>query len=394
MKNKYSANYEGVSLVNGGVIYTLTAIFRGKSGTTKALFKTALTLVGITWVPMCVLALFSGTLHDTDNTISFFEDFLIHVRYLFAAPFFILIERMVDRSFVGYVQNSDQLILNFQQDSFGHLVKRLNKLANSYLPEILMLVIIFTMTIVNWTSLSFFNSGRNYLVIRGTRSLSAAGWYYLLVCSPIFQLLLFRWIWRWLIWAYSIIKISTFKLHVDPLHADHLAGLEFLNVVPLAFSYILLAPSAVLSAYIGVAILFNGKVFSAYIFPIAAYVFLLPIILYAPLLVFMPFLIKAKMDSIPSFGNLIRKHNYDYATKWIESDPPKGEQLLGTVDNSSLADINGSYASVQNMKLIPVNFNMILISFAINAIPYIPLVFTYYSAADLFKLLLDSLIGG
>ena len=66
-----------------------------------------------------------GTLEDTDSSISFPEDFLFHVHFLLVVPFLILIEKVVDRSFIGYVKNTDDLIPNSQQDSFNRLVRRL-----------------------------------------------------------------------------------------------------------------------------------------------------------------------------------------------------------------------------------------------------------------------------
>ncbi len=64
------------------------------------------------------------------------------------------------------------------------------------------------------------------------------------------------------------------------------------------------------------------------------------------------------------------------------------------MDNSSLADINGSYGPIEEIKIIPADLMAIGRSFIMNVIPYIPLVFTYYSVAELFKLLLKSMAGG
>jgi len=393
MNDKNSANYDGFSLVSGGLIYALTSVFRGNTGSSKGLIKTAFAISLITWVPLCVLALFEGTLNDTDSTISFFEDFQMHVRFLLVAPFLILIENLVDSTFVGYIKKSDQLIPDERQPAFNRLVRRLDNLTDSYLPEIIALIVIYTIIILNWDHLWVFDSGRNYLAYPGTTTLNAAGWFYLLFCVPIFQLLVFRWLWRWFVWLYSLIKISRFKLHIDPLHADQMAGLEYINLVPITFSFILVAPSAMLSAYIGIDIIYHGANLSQFVFQIATYVFFLPIILYAPLLIFIPKLIHAKSYGIQNFGSLIRKHNTEYVSKWIEGDPPKDDKLLGTMDNSSLADINGSYGSVQSMKLAPINYRMIFLSFVLNVIPYIPLIFTYYTGTFLFKHLLNYLVG-
>jgi len=173
-----------------------------------------------------------------------------------------------------------------------------------------------------------------------------------------------------------------------------MAGLEYLNLVPLTFSFILIAPSAMLSAEMGIDIIYNGTSFTSYSQLILFYVFITPIILYSPLLVFIPNLLNAKRDGIIRFGNLIRKHNLNYFNKWVGEGIVNDEPILGTMDNSSLADINGSYAPIEEIKIFPIDFRMIVVSFIMNVLPYIPLVFTYYSFNELFKIFTKSLVGG
>ncbi|MDX2443998.1 MAG: hypothetical protein QNK30_09380 [Bacteroidales bacterium] len=393
LDSKTSANYSGFSLVSGGLIYSITKIFRRKAKPGKELIHTAIALSVITWLPVCLLALFGGTLNDSDATINFFEDFLLHVRFLLVVPFLILIEKIVDRSFVKNIENSDDLIPNSQQESFNKLVKRLNRLTDSFIPEIVMLIIVYGTIIIFWHITPESEAGRNYLLNTRGDQLNPAGWYYLIISMPIFQMLIFRWIWRWFIWLYSIVAISKYKLHVDPLHADQMAGLEYLNLVPLVFSFILMAPSAVLSAYIGIDIIYNDAILKSYAFQIILYVFLLPIIIYSPLLVYMPFLLRSKSDGIYEFGSLVRKHNNNFANKWIGNYQANKDDLLGSVDNSSLADINGSYGPIAELKIIPIDLKFLVISFVLNIIPYLPLVFTYYSVKDLVNLLLQSVAG-
>ena len=390
-KDNYTANYDGFSLVSGGLIYSITKIFRKKAKPGKELTHTAIALAVITWLPLCILALFESSFEHDDATINFLEDFLVHVRFLIVVPFLILIENIVDRTFISYIKNTDDLIPHSQQESYNKLVKRLDKLTDSFIPEIVMLVIVYSTIIFNWHISSDSAMGRNYLLNSGNDNLSAAGWYYLMISMPLFQMLMFRWFWRWIVWLYSIISISKFKIKTDPLHADQMAGLEYLNMVPLMFSFILIAPSAVLSALIGIDIIYNDAVLKSYTFQLAIYIFLLPIILYLPLAKFIPFLLRAKSEGIYKFGNLLRKHNIDYVKKWIAIDSTNKEPLLGSVDHSSLSDINGSYAPISNLKLIPIDVKLIVLSFILNIIPYIPLVFTYYSMRDLINLLIQSI---
>jgi len=388
-----SANYEGFSLVSGGLIYSLTSVFRRKDNPKSNLRNTAIALSLITWLPLCLLALYYGTLNDDRTTISFFEDFVVHVRFLFVVPFLILIEKMVDRSFVEYIKNSDDIIPNVQQPKYNNLVKRLGKLTRSFLPEIIVLVVYYIIIFTDPQVMNVEDSGRNYLTYPGTNTLNLAGWYNWLFCVPVFLLLIFRWFWRWIVWVYSLIKISYFKLFIDPLHADKMVGLGYLNLVPLTFSYIFIAPSAMMSAVIGIDIIYNGATFMSYYQLILLYVIIAPVILYSPLLIFMPKLVNAKRDGVLLFGDLLRKHNQDYIKKWIDGEPDQNEPILGALDNSSLADINGSYAPIEEIKLFPVDLKMIIVSIFINIIPYIPLVFTYYSFSELFKLFIASLMG-
>ena len=393
LDSKSSANYEGFSLVNGGLIYSLTFIFRKKAKPGRALSNTAIALVLITWLPLCLLALYYGTLSDDNTTISFFEDFLVHVRFLIVVPFLILIEKVVDKSFVEYIENTDNIIPNAQQQDYNQMVNRLKRLTTSYIPEIIVLIIYYTAIFANPEFISAEDSTRNYLTYSDTSALNIAGWYNFLICVPIFILLMFRWIWRWIVWVYSVIKISRFKIYTDPLHADKVAGLGYINQVPLTFSFILVAPSAMISAIIGIDIIYNNASFMTYFHLILFCVILSPIVLYAPLLAFMPKLTNARREGIVKFGDLLRKHNYDYIKKWIDRKPDN-ETILGTMDNSSLADINGSYAPIEEMKLIPIDLKMIIVSLIMNLIPYIPLVFTYYSFSQLFNLFIKSMVGG
>ncbi len=393
LDSKTSANYDGFSLVDGGLIYSLTSIIRKHSKPGKERRNTAIFLALITWVPLCLLALYYGTLTDDDTTISFFEDFLVHVRFLIVVPFLIMIEKIVNNTFVEYIENTDKIIPDAEQQKYNRLVENLKKLSATFLPEIILLVIYYILIFTKPELISSEDSMRNYLTYPGTQTLNIAGWYNFLICIPIFLLLMFRWCWRWIIWVYSIIKISNFRLHIDPLHADKTAGLGYLNLVPLTFSFILTAPSAMLSAIIGIDIIYNNASFMSYSHLILFYVIFSPIILYSPLLIFMFKLTKARKEGILKFGDLLIKHNHDYVKKWIEKIPKNDEPILGAMDNSSLADINGSYTPIEEMNLIPIDLRMIVMSFIMNAIPYIPLVFTYYSLAQLFNLLLKSMVG-
>ena len=73
---------------------------------------------------------------------------------------------------------------------------------------------------------------------------------------------------------------------------------------------------------------------------------------------------------------------------------PDDDKLLPSLDNSSMADINGSYQqAVKAMTVIPINRNALLISMLMLLIPFFPLIFTKYSLTELFSELVKVISG-
>lgn len=386
------ANYDGFSLVSGGLIFKLmTLIFKTKDPV-KSRRQRAFFFGLIAWLPMSILILLSGESTALTDEIAFLKNFEIHIRFLFAVPFLIFIEKIVDHSFIAYMKTSDQLTDDKEQSKFDRLVVNIDKLSNLYLPEILILIIIYTMIFMRWNDPSLFDASDGFLYDQdGT--FSAAGIYFLFVSLPIFQLLLFRWFWRWIIWIYSLIKISRFTFFIDAMNIDQKAGLTYLNMVPSMFSIIFFALAAVLSAKIGFEIMNTEMTLKSYYMDILFFAVGVPILLYSPLFIFMPLLHKTKSKAIHEMGALVAKHNQDYMKKWVEPKQAPKEPILGSVDNSSLSDINGGYAPAISMNFIPVNSKMLILSCAILLVPFVPLIFTYYSFFDLVRMVLDSVFG-
>ncbi|MGA9270471.1 MAG: hypothetical protein WBV45_07605 [Lutimonas sp.] len=384
-------NYEGFSLVTGGLIYKLMTTLLKTKDPVKNRRQRALLFAFIAWLPLCLLILFGGGESVMTDELDFFKNFDLHIRFLFAVPFLILIEKVVDRSFVAYIKNSDELIDDKEQLRFDALVEKIDKLSNLYLPEVLILGLIYSVIFIRWNDPTLLDSAEDYLSKDG--DISIAGIYYLFVSLPIFQLLLFRWFWRWIIWVYSLVKISKFTLFIDAMNIDGKAGLTYLNLVPSTFSIVFFALAAVLAGTIGFAIINHDVPLETHYFDILFFAVGTPLMLYSPLLIFMPLLHSTKSRAIHRMGTLVAKHNHDYAKKWLDNPPPPKEPVLGSVDNSSLSDINGGYAPAVSMNFIPIDSKMLVTSGLILLVPFLPLAFTKYSFFDLVNIVLKTVFG-
>lgn len=387
--SKTSAKYEDFSLVSGGLIYRLTTFSKKNRDPIKGLRRRTIILTAVAWIPLFAIILISSYFDKDQIVIHFLKDFEIQLRLLIVIPFLVLIEKVVNTSFVNYVKTSDDLIINEEQARYNDLVIKINNLSNLYFPEIFTLILIYVFLFYQLSIGSLGEFQKDYLFNADSKNLTIAGYYFFFISFPVFQLLLSRWVWRWIIWVYSIIKISKFNFKIEAVNADGMGGLYYLNTVPLTFSLIFLCFSIMIASSFGYDIINEGQSLKSFSLDILFFIIGIPCVVYFPLLFFMPLMMRVKKEGIVKMGGLVARHNSEYMNKWTNGDLPKDEALLGNVDHSSLSDINGGYAPVISMSVVPISKSIFLSSCIILALPFVPLVFTYYSLFDLIKLLLD-----
>jgi len=83
-------------------------------------------------------------------------------------------------------------------------------------------------------------------------------------------------------------------------------------------------------------------------------------------------------------------HRFD--RKWIQRNNPEHEELLGTSDIQSLADLSNSFQIVHEIKLLPINRRCIIALLVSAALPMLPLVFLDPWAMEIAKKLLERLL--
>ncbi len=112
-----------------------------------------------------------------------------------------------------------------------------------------------------------------------------------------------------------------------------------------------------------------------------------------PLVFFMPKLTNGKIAGILSYGLLINRHHDAFNSKWTGKGHLDQSEMLGNMDASSMADINGGFESIREMKVLPLSKNFLYRFIAITAIPFIPLIFTEYSMDELYQNIVNRLVG-
>ena len=215
--------------------------------------------------------------------------------------------------------------------------------------------------------------------------LTAAGYWYVFFSVPVFRFIVARWYLRLFIWFQLLWRISKLNLQLQPPHPDRAGGLNFLGTASYAFAPILVAQGAVLAGMFADRVVLERQHFLDFKVTAAALAIFWVLALLGPLATFTPHLWRAKRQGRSEYGSLASQYLAGFQAKWINGHPPKQDQLLGTSDIQSLADLVSSYDAVRRMRLVPFGLQEVTILAAMTLAPLLPLLLTVYS--------LDQLIG-
>jgi hypothetical protein len=366
---------ETFSITRGGPVHWLL-IRLGQAGDRRRLvLRRALAVVLITWLPLLLLSLLQGEAWGGAIKIPFLRDLAINVRLLIAAPILILSESRIDRRWRTLVLEflRTELVCQRNLPAFEEVLKRTSRWRDSVLPEVLLAFIAFLPSLF-LVKTELLMSGISNWHTLNTGALSAAGWWFNLVSTPIFRFLLLRWTWRMFLWTSFLWGASRINLFLVATHTDLAAGLGFLSEGQKAFSPIVFAGGAVIAAQVGNAIKYQGESLSSLKFPMIAYGVLAVIVLVVPLLVVTPVLLQIKRKALLEYGAQVTIHNQLFEQKWIQKKEAGGDTLLGNPDASSLADLGSSFRVIRQMGLVPID-KPTLITLAISAaLPMVPVI--------------------
>lgn len=90
---------------------------------------------------------------------------------------------------------------------------------------------------------------------------------------------------------------------------------------------------------------------------------------------FTPQLAKAKREGFAEYGALASSYVTDFDHKWLRRGV-NDEQLLGTVDIQSLADLGNSFTAVREMRTVPFVRDDVVRLLVITIVPSVPLLLT------------------
>ena len=201
--------------------------------------RRAALFVALAWGVPFLLSLVAGRAFALADGRAYLVDFGAWARFFIAIGLFMLSEQQIEYGLNGKLGQLVRAPI-IAPDCFaaaGSAVVRALRLRNSRAAEIICLGLAIVGTVVWLTRLTASRHSSWAVEIAGDGAhVTLAGWWSVICSAPLFYFLLFRGLWRYIVWAMLLRRIASLKLRLVATHPDGKGGLAFLAEYPNAYS--------------------------------------------------------------------------------------------------------------------------------------------------------------
>jgi hypothetical protein len=393
MNGALTATETDFSMVLGGPLYQLLLRLRVVRPPLDLLSRRMVIIPLIAWLPLLTLAIVAGRAWGGVN-VPFLYDIDAHVRFLVALPLLVLAEWVVHMRFRPLVAQfvERDIVVDKDRDRFDEIINSSLRLRNSTLAEVCLVLLVCAIAPFTWRNQAAIHSSTWYADVdsAGAR-LTLPGVFYRYAALPIFQFILIRWYFRLFIWYRFLWQVSRLKLHLLPTHPDGAGGLGFLSASAHALAPLLLAQSALLAGLIANRIFYDNARLPDFKMEIAVIVAFLLVQALGPLIMFVPALSACQRIGSRNYGVLASRYTAEFHRKWIHEDHPRDE-LLGSADIQSLADLANSFNVIRSMGVVPFTKTTVIRLAVVSLIPLLPLTLTIIPLDKLIEQILKAML--
>jgi len=381
------------SIVLGGPLFQLLRRAHLGGDHLELLFRRVVVFLAVTWLPLFLLATV-GPFAGSVGRFAFLRDIEVHARFLAALPAFIVAELLVHARMLPVVRRfvERRIILLEDLPRFYSAVESAFRLRNSIPLELGLFAAVYTFGLLFWHNRFGIDAATWYAMPGGRWNLTLAGIWYVFISIPILQFILLRWYVRFLIWYRFLWQVSRLPLDLIPTHPDRAGGLAFLGTIAYTFGPVLFAQGAMLAGLIASNVLYHGGNLLSFKLYAGSFVGFFVFVIFGPLLMFTPQMGSARRKGLADYGLLAQQYVRSFRDKWIPSNGIKADELLGSGDIQSLADLGNSYGIVQEMRVVPFTLKDVSRLAAATAAPMVPLLLLVWSPEEVIMRVLNAVL--
>jgi hypothetical protein len=342
------------SIVEGGTTHRLFQRF-GKKRPEYVFYRIAAGAAALCYLPLLLLSMLEGVAWGDKVAIPFLFDFAAFTRFLVAVPILIIAESLIgpklDEVAFHFVRSGR--ISEADRELYKNAVQEGIDLRDSKWAEAIVLFIAYAGSVVSMAYFAPTVSNWEWMRTEAGVHYTFASWWYALISIPIFQFLVYRWFLRMFNWARFLHRVSRLELKLLPTHPDRAGGIGFVGANQRYFGLIAFALGAVFAGVFANEIIYEHFPIDTIRIPAIAIAFLLVAFIQLPGFFFYTMLRRTKRRGVFEYGELALKYSAAFQQKWIKGERDENEQLLGSGDIQSLADLGNSYSVIQDMKVVP-----------------------------------------
>ena len=335
----------------------------GMDGRRAGVLLRCVALVGVTWVPMAVLAAAQGLVGTTIDARNFFADYAAYAQFLLAVPLFVLAEQVVGLRTREAARDFDESGVVAPEDRAAvsriHVAVRRMRLARR--PEIAAVALAFILSFFTigpevvgaGPAATWHTAGAGSGVWTLPGGLTLAGAWLMFVALPILNYVWLRLIWKIVIWTFYLYRISRLGLRLVASHPDMTGGIGFISEVQARWAIVIFAygisnVAAVIAYKVGI----EGA--SPWLMPVWApavlFAIVAPSLFTLPLLMFTRQLYRVKRRAQASLREHTRRHAAAVEATWFGPSHRDGAPLA---DVSDLNNVAAAFARIQQMRVVP-----------------------------------------
>jgi hypothetical protein len=332
--------------------------------------RTVVVLVAALWLPCALLALAGGPA----LLRAFLSDLAAQSRMLFVIPLLMFGTAPLRRRLQGIANNF--ITSKIVENSGREVVEREQRNLEERRVAMLTLVALWAASCA--LSISLLLLFQDSVVVRtwyqrpGSKSLSAAGWWYFTAVIPAIEVLLLRWLWLQWLWTKFLYKISRLKLRLIATHPDRVGGLGFLEWCEFEYVPVCLAVGTLFAGAIANRIVSSNAHISDYKYIAAITVAAVLIVCVLPLCVFYRPLLRAKREAVLSHGRIGVAIGRLFEDKWLSDSIHWNQSVLSAHDVSGAKYFASIVENVYKMKLLPVGGRMVIRLAIATLLPMVP----------------------
>lgn len=389
--NDKKSEFESFSLVRDDALFRLQRRLGLIPAEGSGILRRAIIYSLFCWIPLFIWAAATGRLMPDDNPESLAGHYGIHVRCLVAIPLLIIAEAgaqtILPICLAQFLRTG--LVDEKLEAKFREIVADGIRLRDKIFPWVVIagLIVTWTVTIaltpdtdeLSWAGIEVNGHGFGTL-------------WFLLVVRPIFNILLLAWLWRLTIASVVLFRIAMLPLKLVPAHPDGVGGLGFIQRIPIIFSPMAFAVSAVIAASWAHNVMYHGVPVPSLYIQMGMLVAILVALIFVPLLSFSPLLAKTKKRAARDYGVLLAGHGRMVHERWIQGKEIDNAPILDAPELGPAADIQTLYQAAKAMRPVVFDKSTLLIVVVPTAIPMLVVVATQWPLRSTLTKLLMALL--